>query len=135
MESGLVRGISPTRPKLAISRDHRVDVGRGDDNALGTCFVGCGIGGNAWGVIIAAAGWQMAVSVFKVGRGQSQLSEVISGLRPAGGLTGLLNSGKNQRDQDGDDGNHDEQFNQGKTKPLPEPAATGGQKWTAGQHK
>jgi hypothetical protein len=43
---------------------------------------------------------------------QPELLQVVLALRPARGLAGLLHGGKQQRDQDRDDRDHDEQFDQ-----------------------
>lgn len=43
---------------------------------------------------------------------QADLLEIVAALSPARRLAGLLNSGKEQRDQDGDNCNHNKQFNQ-----------------------
>src|SRR5262249_15864368 len=44
---------------------------------------------------------------------QAKLLEVVRTLDPVGSLADFLDGRQEQADQDGDDGNHDEQFNQG----------------------
>src|SRR5262249_35601775 len=45
---------------------------------------------------------------------QGELFEVVGTLGPARRLADLLDGGQEQADQDGDDGDHDQQFDQGK---------------------
>jgi len=47
--------------------------------------------------------------------GQSDLLEVVRTLGASGCLTHLLNGGHEQGDENRDDGDHDEQFDEGKT--------------------
>ena len=44
--------------------------------------------------------------------GQADLLEVVDALGTPGGLAGRLHGGQQQRDQDGDDGDHHQQFDQ-----------------------
>ena len=56
-----------------------------------------------------------AVRGFVVGQSQTDLLEVVLALAPASSLAGLLHRGQQQRDQNGDDRDHHEQFNKCKT--------------------
>ncbi len=62
---------------------------------------------------MAAVG-ELRVDVVIVVEGQAQLLEVVLALGSPGGLAGLLHSGKQQRNQNGNNGNDNQQFNQRK---------------------
>ena len=49
---------------------------------------------------------------FIIERGQSQLMQIISALRPSRGLTGRLNGRQQQSHQHADDGDYDQQLNE-----------------------
>ncbi len=51
---------------------------------------------------------------------QADLLEIVLALRPAGRFAGLLDSGQQQGNQHGNNGDDDEQFDEGK--PLPQDA-------------
>jgi hypothetical protein len=50
--------------------------------------------------------------------GQADLLEVVGALHAVGRLAHLLHGGQEQADQDGDDGNHHQQLDQGKSRPF-----------------
>jgi hypothetical protein len=47
--------------------------------------------------------------------GKAELFEVVFALRSASGFASLLNGGQQERHKDGDDGDHHEEFDEGKT--------------------
>ncbi len=57
---------------------------------------------------------------FVIVHGQADLLQVVRALGTPGGFPGRLDGGQEQRDQDRDDGDHDEQLDQGE----PEAAVT-----------
>ena len=60
-------------------------------------------------------GGKAAVGALVVVQSQADLLQVVGALGAAGGLAGRLHGGKQQRDQDGDDGDHHQQLDQGET--------------------
>ncbi|MCG3775788.1 MAG: hypothetical protein JW395_2632 [Nitrospira sp.] len=68
--------------------------------------------GRATGAVALAGVRQLAVGAFKVVHGQPELLQVVLALGPSGGLTGLLDSRQQQRDQHCDDGDHHQQFDE-----------------------
>jgi len=63
-------------------------------------------------LVVRAAGGEVPDAVVVVLKGEADLLEVVGALHSGGGFTHLLDGGEQQADQDGDDGDHDEQFDQ-----------------------
>src|SRR5262249_9298229 len=61
---------------------------------------------------------QTAHGILVVVHGQAKLFEVVLGLGAGGGLADFLHGRQQQADQDGDDGNHHQQLDQGETTPF-----------------
>ena len=61
------------------------------------------------------AGGQSGVRAFVVVQRKANLLEIILALSPAGCFAGLLDRRQQQGHKDGDDGNHHQQFDQGKS--------------------
>ena len=59
-----------------------------------------------------AARREAAVHAFVVVQGEADLLQVVLALHAGGGLADLLDGGQQQADQDGDDGDHDQQFDE-----------------------
>ena len=69
-------------------------------------------------VLAAAAGarvGQLAVSVVEIVQGQADLFQVVLTSGPVSRLAHLLHSGQQQADEHGDDSNHHQQLDEGKT--------------------
>ena len=65
---------------------------------------------------------------FVVGTGQGNLLHVVAAGHFCSGLANLLHSWQQQPDEDGDDGNHDEEFDERKGDTLPDDACFHGMK-------
>ena len=61
---------------------------------------------------------EASVGALVIGRGKGELLEVVDALRPPSSLAGGLDRGQEQRDQDGDDRDHDEQLDQRETRTI-----------------
>ena len=59
-----------------------------------------------------------APGIVEVVEPETDLPQVVSTLRPAGGLAGGLDGRQEQGDQDGDNGDDDEQFDKREPRPL-----------------
>jgi len=55
------------------------------------------------------------VDIVVIVQAETELFQVVFALRPAGRLPGLLHRRQQQGNQNRDDGNHHQQFNQGKS--------------------
>ena len=81
--------------------------------------MGCGVGGavtrHAGGVVVSTAGGQMPVDRFKAQGGHAELFQVILAAHTVGGFADLLHSGNQQPDQYRNNGNHHQQFDEGKS--------------------
>jgi len=60
-------------------------------------------------------GWECVVGVMVRVGGQHDLLQIVGAFHASSRFTGRLNRGKQQRDQNADDGNDDEQFDKCKT--------------------
>jgi hypothetical protein len=54
-----------------------------------------------------------AIDIMVIVQGEADLLEVVDALGASGGLAGRLDGGQQQRDQHGDDRNHDQELDQG----------------------
>jgi hypothetical protein len=72
-----------------------------------------------WGQLDADARGQAAVAVASVDDPDNDLSEVVGARGLGGGLAHLLDGRQEQADQDGDDGDHHQQLDQGERGTTP----------------
>jgi hypothetical protein len=60
----------------------------------------------------------VTVDIVEVVESQTELLQIIFAARTAGRFPRLLHGGQQQRDQDGDNGDHNQQLDQGKSLPA-----------------
>src|SRR5207249_1723110 len=92
-----------------VVHDERGRRGRLDDPVP---LLGGGGGGVRGGRPFAAVVREELVGVVEVVHRQPDLLEVVARLHAGGGLAHLLHCGQQQADQDGNDGNHHQQFDE-----------------------